>query len=425
MIAMFVGGLVLMLLAGVPVAFSLGMTGVVGFWSLMGPQSLAQIPIIAYKSLDDFVLSSIPLYILLSQILLTGKVGNDLFEVASKWFRHLPAGLGVATIMACAAFAAISGSSVATAVTIGIVAIPEMISRGYPKEFVLGLVAGGGTLGILIPPSIPMILYGAITGESVGGLFIAGILPGILLTALFVIYAVVRAAKGVPPQPPASWDERIAVLRHAIWGLFLPVLIIGGIYTGIFTPTEAAAVGVTYSLIITFFVYRTLTLKDMPGILVDTAKTNAMVLAIVICAMIYGFILTVLQIPQQLTELVTSMQVNRWVVFLAINLLLAFLGCILETVSIILITVPILYPLILSLGFDPIWFAVILVINMELALITPPVGLNLFVIQGISPGTTMHQILRGVLPFGVLMILCIAIIAWQPWLATWLPKFLQ
>ena len=425
MITAIVGGLLLLLLIGFPVAFSLGMIGMIGFTALMGPQGLIQMPLIAYKTLDEFILSSVPLYILLSQILLAGKVGNDLYEVASKWVRHLPAGLGVATVLACGAFAAISGSSVATAVTIGMVAIPEMVSRGYPKKLVLGLVAGGGTLGILIPPSIPMILYGAITGESVGALFIAGIAPGILLTGLFILYVMVFVSRLVPPQPPAAWGERMTALRHSSWGLFLPLLIIGGIYSGIFTPTEAAAVGTIYSLFITFFIYKTLTLRDLPAILIDTAKSNAMVMAIVVGAMQYGFILTILQIPQQLTEIVTNLEVNRWVIMLAINVLLLFLGCILETVSIILITVPLLYPLIMKLGFDPIWFAVILVINLELALITPPVGMNLFVIQGISPGTKMTEILRGVIPFALLMILTIAVVAWQPGLATWLPEYLK
>ena len=423
--ALIVGSLLALLFIGLPVAFSLGLTGMAGFAVMMGPQALAQIPIIAYKTLDDFVLSSIPLYILLSQILLSGKVGNDLYEVAGKWVRHLPAGLGVATVLACAAFAAISGSSVATAVTIGMVAIPEMVSRGYPKELVLGLVAGGGTLGILIPPSIPMILFGAITGDSVGALFMAGVLPGFLLTGLFILYVILFVSKKVPAQPPASWEERLSALRHSSWGLFLPVLIICGIYTGIFTPTEAAAVGVIYSLFITFFVYRTLCMRDLASVLVETAKSNAMVLAIVVGAMLYGFVLTIMQIPQHLTELVTNLDVNRWVIFLAINVLLLFLGCILESISIILITVPLLYPLILKLGFDPIWFAVILVINLELALITPPVGMNLFVIQGISPGTNMTQILRGVLPFALLMVLTLIIVAWQPWLATWLPDYLK
>ena len=239
------------------------------------------------------------------------------------------------------------------------------------------------------------------------------------------MYVIVFCSHRVPAQPKATWDERFQALRQSSWGLLLPVLIIGGIYIGVFTPTEAAAIGTVYSLFITFFIYKTLSLRDIPGILVDTAKTNAMVLAIIVGAMLYGFILTVLQIPQQLTELVTVMDVNRWVVFLAINILLLFLGCILETVSIILITVPILYPLILKLGFDPIWFAVIMVINMEMALITPPVGMNLFVIQGITPGTRMTEILRGVLPFAMMMIATMAILAWAPELATWLPKVLM
>ena len=425
MLFVLVGSMLLLLFAGLPVAFGLAATGTAGFYALLnGTDSFAQIPLIAYKSLDDFVLSAIPLYILVSHILLTGRVGSDLFEVANKWVRHLPGGMGVATIMACAVFAAISGSSVATAVTIGTVAIPEMLARNYPRPLVLGLVAGGGTLGILIPPSIPMILYGAITGESVGALFIAGVLPGILLTGLFILYVVVFAARNLPRQEPAPWSERLDGLKKSSWGLFLPVLIIGGIYSGSFTPTEAAAVGVVYSLFITFFVYRTLSWRDLSGILQDTVRTNAMILAIIIGAMLFGFVLTILRLPQELTQAVTGFALNRWVVFLAINLLLLFLGCILETVSIILITVPILYPLITGLGFDPVWFAVILVINMELALITPPVGMNLFVIQGICPDTRMSEILKGVLPFGLLMVLTIAIVAWVPKLATWLPTFL-
>jgi C4-dicarboxylate transporter DctM subunit len=426
MLVLLVGAMILLLFAGLPVAFSLASVGAAGFYALLGGiDSFAQIPLIAYKSLDDFVLASIPLYVLLSHILLTGKVGSDLFEVANKWFRHFPGGLGIATVIACAIFAAISGSSVATAVTIGTVAIPEMLARNYPKPLVLGLVAGGGTLGILIPPSIPMILYGAITGESVGALFIAGIIPGILLTGMFILYVVLFAAKNLPPQEPAPWSERIDGLKKSSWGLFLPLLIIGGIYSGAFTPTEAAAVGVVYSLFITFVVYRTLTWRDMPHILLDTVRTNAMILAIIIGAMLFGFVLTILRLPQELTELVTRFEMNRWVVFLAINLLLGFLGCILETVSIILITVPILYPLIMGLGFDPIWFAIILVVNMELALITPPVGMNLFVIQGICPDTRMSEIIKGVLPFGLMMIATIAILAFIPQLATWLPKFLM
>lgn len=424
MIIAFVLLLVLLLLAGVPVAFSLGLTGLIGMYFTMGASAFTQLPLIAYKSLDDFVISAIPLYVLMSHVLLTGRVGNDLYEVAGKWFRHFPGGLGIATILACALFAAISGSSVATAVTIGAVAIPEMISRGYDRKLVLGTVAAGGTLGILIPPSIPMILYGAITNESVGELFISGILPGVLLTFMFIALMVFRARR-MPPQAPAPWNERWEALRHSSWGLFLPVLVVGGIYTGVFTPTEAAAAGTVYSLFITFAVYRTLGLAQLPGILRETVRTTTMIFAIIIGAIIFGHVLTIMQIPQQMTEAVTGLAINRWLIFIGINLLLLFLGCILETVSIILITLPILYPIILKLGFDPIWFNVILVINMELALITPPVGLNLFVIQGISPGTKMEEIVQGVLPFGLLMVLLIAAMAFVPEIATWLPQLLK
>ena len=417
--------LLLLLLTGVPVAFSLSLAGLAGMYFLAGgAATFAQVPNIAYKSLDDFVLSAIPLYVLMSQILLSGKVGSDLFEVASKWLRHLPGGLGIATILACAIFAAISGSSVATAVTIGAVAIPEMLSRGYDKHMVLGSVAAGGTLGILIPPSIPMILYGSITGESVGELFISGVVPGVLLTLFFIMLVVFRS-RNVVPEPATSWAERLEALRHSFWGLLLPVLVVGGIYAGWFTPTEAAAIGTVYSIIITFFVYKTLTWRDLSNVLTDTVKTTTMIFAIIIGAMMFGFVLTVLQLPQHMTEFVIGLDAGRWVIFLFINLVLLFLGCFLETVSIILITLPILYPIIMKLGFDPIWFCVIMVINMELALITPPVGMNLFVIQGISENTRMEDIAKGVLPFALVMILLMVALVCFPGIATWLPAFLK
>ena len=327
---------------GMPVAFVLLLGGVLGMlFFLGGPAAFTQIPVIAYKTLDDFVLVAVPLYILMSEILLKGRVGNGLFELGSKWLGHLPGGIGVATIFACAIFAAISGSSVATAVTIGAMAIPEMLKRGYERTTVLGAVAAGGTLGILIPPSIPMILYGSITGESVGKLFLSGIVPGVLMTAFFICYLVFRC-RHMERQAPASWQERWSILKENIWGLFLPILVVGGIYTGLFTPTEAAAVGTFYSIIIAFFVYRTVTLRDMSGILEDTVKTTAMIFAIMIGAMLFGFILTALQAPQALMSLVTNAQVSRWLIFIGINIVLLALGCVLETVSIILITLPML-----------------------------------------------------------------------------------
>lgn len=425
MILGFTALLLLLLVMGLPVAFSLGMAGVAGMLLFMGGDgALAQLPIIGYKSLDDFVLTAVPLYILMSQILLTGKVGNDLFELANKWLRHLPGGLGIATVMACAVFAAITGSSVACAVTIGAIAIPEMLARGYERSLVLGAVAAGGTLGILIPPSITMILYGAITDESIGKLFMSGVVPGAILTVLFIMIVVYRS-RNLPREAAASWDERISALKKSFWGLLLPVIVVGGIYTGVFTPTEAAGIGTVYSLIITFGIYRTLSLKDMPEILEDTIKTTCMIFAIMIGASLFGFVLTILDAPQALTNFVVDMQTNRWVIFVAINILLLFLGCILESVSIIFITLPILFPLIVRLGFDPIWFNVVMLINLELALITPPVGMNLFVLQGISPDSKMTQIIKGVIPFGAVMALEILLLCFFPEIATWLPSVVK
>ena len=395
--------IIFLLVIGMPVAFTLSIAGILGIIQFIDMSTLSQVPVIAYKTLDSYVLTSVPLYILMSQIMLTGKVGSGLFELGSKWMGHLPGGLGIATIFACAIFAAISGSSVATAVTIGAMAIPEMLKRGYDRKLVVGSVAAGGTLGILIPPSIPMILYGTITDESVGKLFMSGVVPGALLTLAFVAYIVI-ASWNKPREEKASTEEKMKALRDNIWGLLLPVIIIGGIYTGVFTPTEAAAVGTIYALVITFFVYRSLSVSDMPGILRSTIKTSCMIFAIMVGAMLFGYILTVLQVPQALMSLVTEGHMNRWV---------------------ILITLPMLYPIIKTLGFDPIWFNVVLLINMELALITPPVGMNLFVIKGISEDSSIQDIIAGSAPFAFIMVLEIALLCFFPGIATWLPSVLK
>lgn len=425
MIAGFTILLLVLLALGLPVAFALGMGGVAGMLAFMdGESALNQLPILGYKSLDDFVLTAVPMYILMSQILLTGKVGNNLFELANKWLRHLPGGLGIATVMACAIFAAITGSSVACAVTIGAIAIPEMLSRGYDRPLVLGAVAAGGTLGILIPPSIPMILYGAITDESIGKLFMSGVVPGIMMTAMIMGIVVFRS-RHLEREQAASWSERMEELWKNIWGLLLPVIVVGGIYTGVFTPTEAAGIGTIYSLIITFFIYKSLHLSDLPSILNDTIKNTCMIFAIMIGATLFGFVLTIFDAPQALTNTVVGMQASKWLIFVAINILLLFLGCILESVSIIFITLPILFPLIVQLGFDPIWFNVVMLLNLELALITPPVGMNLFVLQGISPESKMTEIIKGVIPFGAAMALEILVLCFFPQLATWLPNIVK
>ena len=416
--------IIVLLIIGMPVAFTLTIAGILGIIQFVDMSTLSQVPVIAYKTLDSYVLTSVPLYILMSQVMLTGKVGSGLFELGSKWMGHLPGGLGIATIFACAIFAAISGSSVATAVTIGAMAIPEMLKRGYDRRLVVGSVAAGGTLGILIPPSIPMILYGTITDESVGKLFMSGVVPGTLLTALFVLYIVV-SSWNKPREKKATMAEKMKSLHENIWGLLLPIIIIGGIYTGVFTPTEAAAVGTVYALIITFFVYRSVTLADMPAILRSTIKTSCMIFAIMVGAMLFGYILTVLQVPQALMSIVTDGGFNKWIVLIGINIVLLLLGCVLETVSIILITLPMLYPIIKALGFDPIWFNVVMLINMELALITPPVGMNLFVIKGISEDSSIQDIIAGSMPFALIMVAEIALLCFVPEIATWLPAVLK
>lgn len=413
----FTGGLTLLLILGLPVAFTLSLLAVAGMYFFDGGTfAFAQIPIISYKSLDDFSLTALPMYVLMSQVLVISGVGRDLYDMASSWFRHLPGGLAIATIFVCTVFSAISGSSVATAVTVGSVALPEMVRRGYEKRHVLGLLAAGGTLGILIPPSIPMIIYGSVTGESVGKLFIAGIVPGIILTLSFMAFSAFQTRH--IRDGKATWKERMQASRKAIWGLILPVVIIGGIYNGTFTPTEAAAVGVVISFVIAIFVYRTINLATMKEILLATVKTNAMILFIIVGAMLLGYILTILQIPQDIVNYATGLDISPWVIFIFINIALLVLGMFLETVSILVITLPILYPIVIALGFDPIWFAIIMVVNMELALISPPVGLNLFVLKGLDKENTISEIVKGVVPYAAIMVIFIVILSIFPEIAT-------
>jgi C4-dicarboxylate transporter, DctM subunit len=415
----FVGGMGTLLLLGLPVAFALALLAVAGMYFFNGGTfAFNQIPIISYKSLDDFSLTSLPMYVLMSQILLVSGVGRDLYEMASRWFRHLPGGLAIATLFCCGIFAAISGSSVATAVTVGAVALPEMVKRGYNKRYVLGLLAAGGTLGILIPPSVPMIIYGSVTGESIGKLFIAGIVPGLILTIIFMIFSAYQTRH--IKDEPATWKERMEATKTAIWGLLLPVIVIGGIYSGIFTPTEAAAVGVVVSLGVSAFVYRNLNLENIKTIIFSTVKTNAMILMIIVGAMLLGYIMTILQIPQTVTNYATQQDISPWIIFILINVVLLILGMFLETISILVITLPILYPIIMALGFDPIWFAIIMVINMELALISPPVGLNLFVLKGIDRTNTISEIVKGVIPYAIIMVLFIILLSIFPEIATFL-----
>lgn len=412
------------LFMGLPVAFSLGSTSLLLILLFDLPMKIVGATI--FTSLDSFVILSIPLFVLMSQVLLDGRIGDDLFEVMNAWVRHLPGGLAIATILACAFFAAITGSGAATAATIGMVAYPAMTERGYDKKFTLGLLAAGGTLGILIPPSIPLILYGAITEESVGKLFIAGVVPGLVLTGLFIIYAVYKSRRGgFTPMEKTSWAERFRVTKKNFWGILLPFIIIGGIYSGAFTPTEAAAVGLVYSLVITLFVYKSLRLRDIPDICLRSITTSCMVAIIIAGAVLFGRVMTLLMIPQKLTEIIISNNFSVLMFIIAMNFLMIILGCVLETVSIILLTMPLVTPILHVLNIDPIWYAIVVTVNMTMALITPPVGMNLYVINGLRSDIHMSEIIKGVFPFIVIMALfLILVIAW-PGMSLWLPSVMH
>ena len=412
------------LFMGLPVAFSLGGTSLllIGLFDL--PMKIVGATM--FTSLDSFTVLSIPLFVLMSQVLLDGRVGDDLFEVMNAWVRHLPGGLAIATILACAFFAAITGSGAATAATIGMVAYPAMVERGYDKKFTLGLLAAGGTLGILIPPSIPMILYGSVTEESVGKLFIAGVIPGLVLTALFIVYAVYKSKRGgFTPMERTGWGERLSVTRKNFWGILLPFIIIGGIYSGAFTPTEAAAVGLVYSLFITLVVYRTLKLRDVPAICLRSVTTSCMVAIIIAGAVLFGRVMTLLEIPQKLTELIIANNFSVMMFIVAMNVLMMILGCILETVSIVLLTMPLVTPILHALGIDPIWYGVVVTVNMTLALITPPVGMNLYVINSLRPDIRMGEIISGVTPFLILTVIFLVVVILFPGMSTWLPAVMH
>jgi C4-dicarboxylate transporter, DctM subunit len=416
--------LLVILFAGLPVAFSLGTTSIFLIYLYELPMKIVANTI--FTSLDSFVVIAIPLFVLMSQVLLDGKVGDDLFEVMNAWVRHLPGGLGIATILACAFFAAISGSGAATAATIGMVAYPAMMARGYEKRFILGLLACGGTLGILIPPSIPLIIYGAVTEESIGKLFMAGVIPGVVLTTILVLFAVYRSQRGgYIRMEPASWTERIRVTRRNLPGIVLPFLILGGIYTGAFTPTEAAAIGLVYSLAVTMFFYRTLALPDLPRVCLKAVRTSCMIAMIIGGAILFGRVMTLLEIPQKLTGLIIDWKLSVLMFVVAMNVLMLALGCILETVSIILLTMPLVAPILGALGIDPIWYAIVLTVNMEMALVTPPVGMNLYVISGLDKDIHMADVIRGVTPFIILMACFLVLTMLFPPMSTWLPSMMK
>jgi len=413
-------GLFALLLLRVPVGFALGGLGLLllmlgGFSPLMAPQGLL-------GTVDNFVLLAVPLFLLMSNVLLKGGVGKDLFAAVQAWVGHLPGGLAIATVISCGIFAAISGSSVATAATIGTVAIPEMSQRGYPRPFVLGLLAAGGTLGILIPPSIPMIVYAFVTEESVLHLFLAGIGPGLLLMALFIGFSMIYAwaSPSCQVSPKADWDERLRTGLRALPALALAGVIIWGIYWGAFTPTEAAAIGFAVSLNITGPLLRTLTWATFREAVVQSMVTTVTILLIVAGAKVFGRAISLYRIPQDISFFIAQNFSEAWMFILAVALVLIIMGLFLEALSMMLIMVPVLAPSLDHLHIDPIWFGVFFVIMIECALITPPVGLNLYVIQAVGKAS-MQEVARGVWPFLTMLLLTVLLIYLIPDIAMYIP----
>jgi len=409
-----------LLLASLPVAFSLGSLGLGllvtgGFSPLMAPQAIL-------STLDGFILLAVPLFLLMSNILLYGGCGKDLYSAVQAWVGHWPGGLAIATIVSCGIFAAISGVSVATAATIGVVAIPEMIERGYNKKFVYGLLAAGGTLGILIPPSLPMIVYGFITEESVIALFLAGIGPGVFLIGLFILFSIIYAHffGGYTPSAPASWQVRRQSMIKVAPTIGLAALILGGIYTGVFTPTEAAAVGFALALILTVGILRSLSFANFKKAVFEAMVTTAAILIIIAGAKIFGKAITLYRIPQEISMAIQLLIDSKAMFILVVCIVLIAMGLVFETLSMVLIMVPVLLPAAMNMGIDPIWFGIFMVIMVECALITPPVGLNLYVIQSVS-GAPLGDVAKGVLPFLALMLFTVFVMYIWPDLALYIP----
>lgn len=414
--------LVVVLLTGLPVFAAMGLFAGILMYAFQG--DIGGLGDIVFGKLNIYLLVAIPLFTLMAHFMIRGKVVDDLYSTANTLLRHLPGGLGIATVSACTLFAAISGSSVATALTIGAVAIPQMIRYGYRPFEAYGVVGGGGTLGILIPPSGPMVLYAVIADASIGKLFIAGIVPGLLIAALFALFCFASQSlrPGDVERPPrASVGDMARAVRRSFWALSLPAFVLGGMYFGVFTATEAAGAGALAAMLVAMIAYRSLGLREVWRAALDASRTSAMIFMILAAAAIFSHVLTKLRIPQEMVELVTHLGFGPMEFLLAVMLVVFVLGMFLETISIILITTPVVLPVLSALGIDPIWYGVLLMINLELALITPPVGMNLFTIKGITRAP-IQQIMRGVVPYALLLLGALIVLLLAPGIALWLPS---
>ncbi len=414
------------LATGLPIAFGMGAVALLFMVAFDGWNSIHFLPETVFSGLSDFTLVSLPMFVIMGAAVASSRAGSDLYEALARWLHRIPGSLVISNIGACALFSALTGSSPATCAAIGKMGIPEMRRRGYDADLATGAIAAGGTLGILIPPSITMILYGIASETSIGRLFIAGILPGLLLTGLFMAWALFlswkRGTRVHDRDRLYSLAEKLELLPRLLPFIAVIVGVVYALYGGIATPSEAAGVGAALCLAMVITIYRVWRLRDLWLILRDGLRESGMLMLIIGTSILFGYMMSSLQVTQSVASAIGEMHVNRWLVLLAINVMLLVAGCFLPPAAIILMTTPILMPVITTAGFDPIWFGVILTINMELGLITPPVGLNLFVINAITPDVRLQTILKGAFPFMLCMVLAILILCFFPQLATWLPS---
>ena len=415
--------LFLLMFIGVPIAASLGLAGSVTIM-LFSPDSVRSLAIKLFETSEHYTLLAIPFFLLSGAFMTTGGVAKRLIDFANACVGHIRGGLAISAVLACMLFAALSGSSPATVAAVGSIAIAGMVRSGYPQAFGAGIVCNAGTLGILIPPSIVMVVYAAATEQSVGKLFMAGVVPGLLLGVILMVAIYIVARKmNLPAMPRATFREFITAARKAIWGLLLMVIILGGIYTGMFTPTEAAAVAAVYAGFVALFVYKDMTIRECPKVLLESGKLTIMLMFIIANAMLFAHVLTTEQIPQTITAWVIEMGLQPWQFLLVVNIVLLVAGAFMEPSAIILILAPILFPIAVQLGIDPIHLGIIMVVNMEIGLITPPVGLNLFVTSAVT-GMPLTAVVKAAWPWLMLLLGFLMVITYIPAVSMALPNWL-
>lgn len=415
--------LTVLMLTGMPISISLGLT-VLSFLFTMTHVPLESVALKLFTGIEKFEIMAIPFFILAGNFLTHGGVAKRMINFATSMVGHWAGGLGLAGVLACALFAAVSGSSPATVVAIGSILLPAMVKAGFPNKFGAGVITTSGALGILIPPSIVMVMYSVATNTSVGALFMAGVIPGIVLASILAGVTWYRAKKfNYPRMAKATWGERWQAFRRSVWGLLLIVIVMGGIYSGIFTPTEAAAISAVYAFIVAVFVYKDMGLKDVPKVLLNSANMSAMLLYIITNAVLFSFVLTSENIPQTLAEWMLGYGMGPIVFLIAVNLILLLAGNFMEPSSIVLIFAPLLFPVAMKLGIHPVHFGIIMVVNMEVGMCHPPVGLNLYVASGITKmGIT--ELTVAVWPWLLSMLAFLLLVTYWPTLSLWLPRML-